>query len=122
MKTTTYATISRWLITLGTIATLSLSVGVSTAHADVYVNGRYIPKATLKVLEARFGTHIPQGRYWYDKRTGKWGVGDRPPYQAKVAKPAAKPQYRYTEDSMNDAYSYLEGQPRYQYDPYKRNR
>ncbi len=100
MKTVTYSTMRRAFTTLAMLTTLGFSFGVSNAQADVYINGHHIPPAILKAHVARSGIPIPDGHYWVDARSGKWGKGDRPPYQAKATQPTAKPQYRYTEDSM----------------------
>jgi hypothetical protein len=39
----------------------------------ISVNGVPLSSATLQALEGRYGGHIPNGRYWYDKLSGAWG-------------------------------------------------
>jgi hypothetical protein len=48
------------------------------AQADpkrsVVINRVRIPNDTLLRLETHFNTKVPDGRYWYDSRSGAWGM------------------------------------------------
>jgi hypothetical protein len=68
------------------VAGITLAGGMMTSQdasaqerpRTVVINRVTIPPDTLRLLEQRFGTGIPDGRYWYDNMTGAWGVEGGP--------------------------------------------
>jgi hypothetical protein len=66
---------------LSTLAILALAIfafhGSAAANPGSYghvlVNGQTLPWAVRAALAQR-GTHVPAGRYWYDQRSGAWGL------------------------------------------------
>ena len=45
---------------------------------NVYINAVKLEEEKLKALEEAYGTTIENGRYWYDRLCGAWGVEDGP--------------------------------------------
>ena len=45
---------------------------------QVYVNRKKMPEKQLQKLENQFGAPIQSGRYWYDAKSGLWGVEGGP--------------------------------------------
>ncbi len=54
------------------------STGEMAAQADaqrqVVINRVRIPDDTVRLLETQFRAQVPDGRYWYDNRSGAWGM------------------------------------------------
>jgi hypothetical protein len=46
----------------------------SPAAADVYLNGAKLTEPDLRELEVRVGERPESGRYWYDAKSGLWGL------------------------------------------------
>ncbi len=46
--------------------------------SDVYINRIRLTSDKLRALESAYQTRIQNGRYWYDKVCGAWGVEDGP--------------------------------------------
>jgi len=46
----------------------------TTPARQVFVNRTRIPEATLTALEQAGAPRIPDGRYWYDRQCGAWGL------------------------------------------------
>lgn len=51
---------------------------VKSGEASVLVNGAALDPETQQALEARYGTRLQAGRYWYDAYSGLWGVEGGP--------------------------------------------
>ena len=45
---------------------------------EVYINTVKLEEEKLKALEEAYGTTIENGRYWYDRLCGAWGVEEGP--------------------------------------------
>ena len=52
--------------------------GKQRAARSVFVNGTPIPAAQLAGLEGQYRTRIVDGRYWYDRVSGAWGMEGGP--------------------------------------------
>lgn len=68
--------------TLWTLAALGLTLGglPLEAQRQVFINRTRVNADTLQLLERAYGTRIPDGRYWYDRVSGAWGL-ERGPTQ-----------------------------------------
>jgi hypothetical protein len=44
----------------------------------VFINGLRLPAEQLRVIEGRYRIRIPDGRYWYDRLCGAWGLEGGP--------------------------------------------
>lgn len=49
------------------------STPIQDTDRQVYVNGQRMEADYLAVLEQRYATRVPDGRYWYDALCGAWG-------------------------------------------------
>ncbi len=49
-------------------------------EASVVINGRELEKAQVDALEKRYGVRPRAGRYWYDARSGLYGVEGYPAF------------------------------------------
>ncbi len=49
-------------------------LGCTHGDAMVVVNATELSAAELETHSAKLGYRIPDGRYWYDARTGAWGL------------------------------------------------
>jgi len=45
---------------------------------QVFVNGDRLPENEIRALELGYRVRIADGRYWYDARSGAWGVESGP--------------------------------------------
>jgi hypothetical protein len=45
---------------------------------NVVINGERLPADVLQVLEAHYRVRVANGRYWYDRVSGAWGVEGGP--------------------------------------------
>jgi Protein kinase domain len=52
--------------------------GSSPGERRVIVNGAPVAAGILGAYESRFGRRVPDGRYWYDRASGAWGVEGAP--------------------------------------------
>lgn len=68
----------RTLVVIVTLLGTSLSAGQAQAQGatvrQVFINRVRIPAATLTQLEAAGAPRVPDGRYWYDRVSGAWGL------------------------------------------------
>jgi len=63
-----------------TVTLEGTTVGGPAAGGQVVVNGVPLKAAHLARLESRFGIRVAPGRYWYDKRSGLWGLAGGPSF------------------------------------------
>ena len=56
------------------LVTLVLGASAQQNPTGVYVNGVELGPDTLAQLERAYRTEVPRGRYWYDRRSGLWGL------------------------------------------------
>jgi len=79
-----FATILRRRSTWAVMAMLigSMLAAAPAAHAqagrNVVINGERIPENVLRMFEAAYRTRVAEGRYWYDRISGAWGVDGGP--------------------------------------------
>jgi hypothetical protein len=76
-----YTVVSAVTAPLAGSATIHLSgttVGGPAAGGRVYVNDVAISPRKLAKFERKFGLQVKPGRYWYDKRSGLWGLEGGP--------------------------------------------
>jgi len=52
--------------------------GSETQNRFVYINKTLLNDATVYALERKYRVRIPDGKYWYDKICGAWGVEGGP--------------------------------------------
>ncbi|HEV7915142.1 MAG TPA: hypothetical protein VGP22_15360, partial [Albitalea sp.] len=51
---------------------------------DITVNGVSLDERTIATLESAYRTRLVPGRYWYDRRSGLWGL-ELGPSQGQIA-------------------------------------
>ncbi|MEZ4824792.1 MAG: hypothetical protein R3C61_00645 [Bacteroidia bacterium] len=63
-----------------TPASVSLTSNESDMQTDrvVIINGQRVPENVLQALELQYGVKILEGRYWYDRLNGLWGMEGGP--------------------------------------------
>lgn len=62
------------LLCLGVTLGAAPSAGQAAAPRQVFINRTRLSSATLAQLEPPGAPRIPDGRYWYDPRSGAWGL------------------------------------------------
>jgi len=50
------------------------TVPATAERGDVYLNGSKLAEPDLRELEARLGQRPESGKYWYDAKSGLWGL------------------------------------------------
>ena len=60
---------------------LAIGVPASAQTRAVIINGQRVSDAQIANLERRACTPIPNGRYWLDPQTGRWGYAGNPQVQ-----------------------------------------
>jgi hypothetical protein len=56
-----------------------LATPLASAGTGVFVNGRELTRAQVAQLLLTYGSVAPPGYYWYDSRSGLWGLEGREP-------------------------------------------
>jgi hypothetical protein len=51
----------------------------ASAGTGVFVNGRELTRGQIAQLLVTYGSVAPPGYYWYDSRSGLWGLEGREP-------------------------------------------
>lgn len=54
--------------------TMNLQDGLASKSTEIIVNGRALTEAELADFEQRYGARPAAGNYWYDSRSGLYGV------------------------------------------------
>jgi hypothetical protein len=65
-------------VALTSLAILLTAHTASAQSRTVVVNDLKIPDAQLNAMEQQYRTRIPDGRYWYDRTSGAWGLKGGP--------------------------------------------
>ena len=68
----------RTLVAMALLASLAACIPASAAGQGVIVNGMPVDTVLVDQLEKTYRTPIVPNRYWYDARTGLWGVEGGP--------------------------------------------
>ena len=66
------------IVMTGTAGTAQPDTAVGKQPVEVRVNGTALTAEQVKTLTVRYRTPIAAGEYWYDARTGLWGIAGGP--------------------------------------------
>lgn len=60
------------------LAALTLFAQTAPAPRSVIINRVALTAAEITAIETQYRTRLPNGRFWYDSRTGAWGLDGGP--------------------------------------------
>lgn len=60
------------------LALAGTAVRAGEGEQAIFVNGRRLAAETVHALERQYGVEIQPGHYWYDARSGLWGLQGGP--------------------------------------------
>jgi len=61
-----------------TLLMLFTSVSQPAEAQNVFVNGKALSSETIQMLESYYKIKCKDGRYWYDRESGLWGIEGQP--------------------------------------------
>ena len=65
-------------VALTSLAILLTATAAAAQARNVYINDFKLPDGRVTALEQQYRTRVPDGRYWYDRMSGAWGLSGGP--------------------------------------------
>jgi len=87
-------TLHRFLLPVLSASALAGAALAQPAPRFVVVNGELLGPRQLWQLDQASCTHVPDGSYWLDHRSGLWGYAGQPRAQGHLADGCRAPQRR----------------------------